>query len=345
MEPTLLGHLSFLLTLSAVAAGEWRALAPLPDREGFAGAFAGVSHGALLFAGGANFPGRKPWEGGQKVWYDQVYVLDAPGGSWKAAGTLPRPLGYGVSVTFGQGVVCVGGGDAKANTAEAFRLEWREGALVTTRLPSLPMPLANASGALVGSRLYLAGGQERPDSRETLRRVWTIDLAAAAPGWTEVDPWPGPARMLAAAAGSDGAFWIAGGVDLVTTGDGPPVRKYLKDAYRYDPGRGWTKVADLPDPVTAPPSPAPADAGGFLILGGDDGAQVGAAPTAHRGFRQQILRYDLASKTWQTAGTLPAPRVTTPCVPWGTSWVVPSGEIRPGVRSPEVWSFRPGNEE
>src|SRR4051794_14537917 len=64
------------VSLNALA-GEWKQLPSLPDAEGFAGSFAGVSNGALLVAGGTNFPGKKPWEGGAKVWYDTVYVLES----------------------------------------------------------------------------------------------------------------------------------------------------------------------------------------------------------------------------------------------------------------------------
>ncbi len=39
---------------------QWRALPSLPDREGFAGMFAGVTGDALLLAGGANFPDQRP---------------------------------------------------------------------------------------------------------------------------------------------------------------------------------------------------------------------------------------------------------------------------------------------
>src|SRR5215211_7728693 len=90
----------------------WTQLPPLPEPLGVAGAFAGVSGGALLVAGGANFPGRMPWEGGQKVWHDRVWVLESPEGLWREAGTLPRALGYGVSVTWRGSMVCVGGSDA-----------------------------------------------------------------------------------------------------------------------------------------------------------------------------------------------------------------------------------------
>ena len=70
----------------------WKQLPPLPDAPGVAGPFAGVSGGALLVAGGANFPDRMPWEGGKKVWLDRVWVLEKPDGVWREAGKLPRPL-------------------------------------------------------------------------------------------------------------------------------------------------------------------------------------------------------------------------------------------------------------
>lgn len=334
-----------LLAASAAAAGSWDRLASLPDKEGFAGAFAGVSSGALLVAGGANFPDKKPWEGGKKVWSDAVFVLERPDGEWRLAGRLPRPLGYGVSATYNDGIICVGGGHAGRNFADVFRLEWKDGRLVTTPLPPLPRPVANACGVMVGDSLYIAGGQETPDAVTTLKTVYRADLSAETLVWEATETWPGPGRMLATAAGFDGKFWLVGGVDLAPDGDSSTARKYLRDAYCYDPAAGWERIADLPIPLAACPSPAPVDDSGFDVLGGDDGSQVGVAPDRHRGFRTDVLRFDAITKAWAEAGTLPAPRVTTPCVLWDRAWVIPSGEARPGVRSPEVWRFRPEAKE
>src|SRR5262249_51702275 len=138
-----------LLAGPSARAADWERLPSLPDKEGFAGSFAGVSNGALVVAGGANFPDKKPWEGGTKRWTDAAFVLEKPDGEWKVAGKLPRPLGYGVAVTHSNGVVCVGGSDANQHYADAFRIEWRAGKLVHTKLPPLPKPLAFASGVLV----------------------------------------------------------------------------------------------------------------------------------------------------------------------------------------------------
>ncbi|HUR53885.1 MAG TPA: hypothetical protein VMZ71_07125, partial [Gemmataceae bacterium] len=293
--------------------------------------FAGVSNGALLVAGGANFPDKKPWDGGKKVWTDRVFVLDKPDGEWKDAGKLPRPLGYGVSVSHRTGVVCVGGCDAERHSAATFRLEWKDGKLVTTPLPSLPVTAAYLCGALLGDDLFVAGGQEKPDSPSALKTAYRINLGDREPKWERLADIPGSGRMLAVSAAHAGAFWVVGGVELV------PGRKYLKDAHRYDPGRGWSRVKDFPTPVAASPSPAPSDETGFFVLGGDDGSQVGVGPDKHRGFSRTVVRFDAKTGEWVPAGELAAARVTVPCVVWGMSWVVPSGEVRPGVRSPEVW--------
>ncbi|QEL17960.1 galactose oxidase [Limnoglobus roseus] len=334
-----------LITVLLASDGQGADFPPLPDSEGFAGPFAGVSNGALVVAGGANFPDKKPWDGGRKVWYDGVFVLEKPDGKWQLAGKLPRPLGYGVSVTHGTGVVCVGGSDAERHYPDAFRLEWKGGKLVTTELPALPKPFANGSGAMVGETFYVAGGQEKPDATSTATAVYRIDLSATRPKWESVEACPGGGRMLAVAAGFDGAFWLVSGVDLVAGKDGRAERKYLKDAYRYDPASGWKPIADLPRPAAAAPSPAPTDSSGFFILGGDDGTQVGAAPDQHRGFSKTVLRYDAKADRWAEAGELAAPRVTVPSVAWGKSWVIPSGEVRPGVRSPDVSTFTPAKKE
>jgi N-acetylneuraminate epimerase len=322
---------------------QWAKLPPLPDPEGFAGPFAGVSGGALVVAGGANFPGKRPWEGGKKAWSDTVFVLDKPDGAWRVVGKLPRPLGYGVSVTHRGSVVCAGGGDVDRHYPDVFRLGWAGRGPVLTPLPPLPRPVANACGALVGEdTLVVVGGQDRPDAAPALRTVYSLDLAAEASRWRELPPLPGDGLILACAAAIDCDLYVAGGASLVAGPDGVPKRTYRKEVYRLRPGRDWERVADLPRPAVAAPSPAPADAGGFYVCGGDDGSAVGfSPPERHPGFARSVLRFDAAGGQWAVAAEWPTPRVVTPAVRWQGRWVVPSGEARPGVRSPDVWAFTP----
>jgi len=328
-------------SVSAADVANWSKLPSLPDKEGFASMFAGVSGGALLAAGGANFPDKRPWEGGKKIWYDTVFVLEKPDGAWKVAGKLPRPLGYGVSVNFG-GVLCVGGSDAERHYADCFRMDWRAGRFSIRPLPSLPLPVANMSGALLGTTFYIAGGIEKPDSTSTLKKFFALDLAANRPAWRELEPWPGPARMLAVAAVQDGSFFLVSGADLSPGPDGKPVRTYLKDGYRYTPGKGWQRIADLPRPAVAAPSPAPAlGQSQFLVVSGDDAAQLTTPPTQHLGFPKSVLAYDTRTDRWTEAAPTPAPRVTVPTAQWNGAWHIISGEQKPGIRSPEVWKMEP----
>ncbi|ECB5850995.1 YjhT family mutarotase [Salmonella enterica subsp. enterica serovar Stanley] len=89
-------------------------------QEGLAGAFSGYSNGILLVGGGANFPGAKQsytngklysHEGIDKKWRDEVYGLI--NGHWQYMGKMNQPLGYGVSVSYGEEVFLIGGENAK----------------------------------------------------------------------------------------------------------------------------------------------------------------------------------------------------------------------------------------
>jgi N-acetylneuraminic acid mutarotase len=332
--------LPLLLVTSSAVADEWKQLPSLPGELGLSGSFAGVSNGVLLVAGGTNFPGKMPWEGGAKAWYDTVYMLERPGGEWKVLGKLSSGLGYGVSAIQQGGLICAGGSDGQRHLRDVVRLERHDGRLRTIKMPSMPKAVANACGAIVGNTLYVAGGIERPEATRATADAWALDLESTKYEWREIEPMPGSGRMLSVAAAVGDAFYVVSGAELSAGSDGKPVRRYLKTGFRNRPREGWKPIADAPRPVVAAPSPAPADAVGFYVLGGDDGTQVDRAPDAHRGFGTTILRYNRATDTWTDVGKTPAPRVTTPCVLWNKMWVVPGGEIRPGVRSPEVWSWK-----
>jgi N-acetylneuraminic acid mutarotase len=325
--------------VSVSAASAWQSLPPLPDTIGFAGPFAGTHQGVLLIGGGANFPDKPPWEGGAKVWHDTVFALEQPGGAWRVAGRLPRPLGYGVALSTLRGIACLGGSDAQRHYADAFWMRWEDGALRFAALPSLPRPCASFSGALLGHTIYVAGGLETPTATNALKTFWALDLEATSPQWRELEPWPGPGRMLAVAAADHRAFYLFGGAGLSGDAQGKPVREYLSDAYRYEPGRGWKRLADLPRPAVAAPTPAPVNADGeLLVMGGDDGSLVHFQPLdRHPGFPKTMLAYSPPNDAWTTRGELPMAHVTTTVVRWNGGWVMPTGEIRPGVRSPNNW--------
>ena len=316
----------------------WSTLPALPDAEGFAGMFSGVSGHSLLAAGGANIVGNR-WEDPlHKKWYDTVFALDRPDGPWRIAGKLPRPSAYGVSITTKRGIVCIGGCNATHHLSNVFLLSLSAGHLQTTSLPDLPVSAAYACGALAGETLYVAGGLEAPDAPSSLKQCWAMDLREKNPAWKEIAPWPGAGRQKAVAGACGDSFFLFGGVETGRDSEGKPTATFLTDAYCYTPGKGWERKADLPFPAVAAPSPAPLrDGSTLLIIGGDDGAHSGFQPPRDQPeFQSRILAYSVPENRWTVLGTAPFSRVTAPTVSWDGGTAIPSGEIRPRVRSPRV---------
>jgi N-acetylneuraminic acid mutarotase len=340
-----------------------RELPPLPDAEGFAGAFAGISENHLLAIGGANFPEKKPWEGGTKVWSDRVYALplsiprsirqgQTPAHPallmnrtpWKLAGRWPNPTGYGVSVTHHNEVLCIGGSNSTQHHSAVIAVRYLNSTLTLRQLPALPNPLANHCGTRVGNLLFISGGQTTPNSAPAESATWTLDLTQPEQGWNRLPDCPGPPRILATAASTGTDFWVVGGASLQRGPDGKPVRTWLKDAWRWSPANGWQQLPDLPAPRVAAPSPAPTLQQSPILLGGDDGSQATSDPRTHRGFNITTLSLSLNpphQSAWTTTTPFPPAVVTTPTVAVDDFWIIPSGEIRPGIRSPATWLLHP----
>ncbi|MFH1716183.1 MAG: sodium/solute symporter [Planctomycetota bacterium] len=225
-------------------------------------------------------------------------------------------------------------------------LAWADGEVDRTALPALPRPRLNCAAALLDTTIYVAGGQESPDGSRAMRDFWALDLSLDKPHWEELEPWPGPGRILAVAAVQDGSLFLFSGCELLTDANGNVLRKYLADAYRYTPSDGkdaaskWTGIADVPRPVAAAPSPAiSAGQSHVLILGGDSGEYADRTfelMDEHPGFSRDVLGYNVITDAWTKIGTLPAGHVTTAAVKWGDRIVISSGEIRPGTRSPKI---------
>ncbi|WP_461782383.1 galactose oxidase [Prosthecobacter sp.] len=332
MRRTLLSFMS-LIVASTAADLNWSQLPPLPDERGFAGSFAGVSRGALVVAGGTHFIDKMPWEGGTKLWYATAFALDKPDGQWRILGKLPKPNGYGVSITTPEGLVIVGGGNATAHFREVFWLQKE------APLPPLPKPCAFMSGCVLDDVIYLAGGIETPTATRALNTFWALDLKQKNAPWQELPPCPGQPRILSCMAAANGAVHLFSGAALKPGRDGKPEREWLNDAWAYQPDTGWQKLANMPRVAVAAPNPAPVVDGKILILGGDDGANANFEPKSkHPGFPRAVLAFDLKAQAWSTAGEVPFSLVTTNAVLWSGQIVIPGGEARPGVRSPQVWS-------
>jgi cyclically-permuted mutarotase family protein len=397
-----------IVSLAAVAGGAvfasaataeltWSAFPPLPPaagqekQPGVASPFVGVHGNALIVAGGANFPDKMPWEGGAKMWWDDIWVLEKqPDGParWltEKSFKLPRRIGYGASVSTPDGVVSAGGSDAERCYADVFLLSWdaRTHEVRREALPPMPEPLANMGGALVGHTLYVAGGQHVMKGATASSAFWALDLSRrnrpAEFKWQVLPTWPGPPRVLPVAATQRTArgaefFLFSGRIP----NPGEPTT-LLTDAYAFDPkSRMWRTISNVGGGkgiCAMAGTSAAAESGEILIFGGDRGqlfleleshdlavealrAKLAAASPeektklersiedhlaakrkiygAHPGFSREVLSYDPNRDTWRVAAQAPVPLpVTTTAVAWSGEVVIPSGEIRPGVRTRDV---------
>jgi len=394
-------------TLSAGKPLKWNQLPPLPDSTiGFAGAFSGVAGGAMLVAGGANFPQGLPWEtkadgsAPPKIYYRDIWVLPAKDASWKKAeAALPAAAAYGVSLPAPGGLLCIGG-ERKTYTQDgAVTLElsrdvyllcydavsgkvsvkdkWLAAGDAPSEvlpLPALPLPLTAMAGAIANDVVYIAGGDS---GKGATRSFFSLDLKqrknAEAFKWKSLPAWPGPPRTHCLAAvqhdGNEACFYVFSGRQM------NPLKLHT-DAYKFTPATGqWKRL----QPVTAGghqrcvmAGTCIADgAGKILLIGGDYGgiflrladtipAAVKAAETrgdhaavqkleaekkklqaSHPGFQSQITAFDTRSEQYSAAGVFPVgSHVTTNAFRWQGGIVIPTGEIRPGVRTRKVWQGR-----
>jgi N-acetylneuraminic acid mutarotase len=326
----------------------WSQLPALPDPLGVAGPFAGVHEDALIVAGGANFP-RPVWQN-DKVWQDAIHVLVRDGGHdrWLDGGKLPRKIAYGAAVSTAEGVLCMGGNDAENTFRDVFLLQFDRArqAVRIVDYPSLPAPCAYASAAMLGKVIYLIGGQSGSSLESATQQVWTLDLSRRddpdAFSWQRLEPMPAARRAfhltLAQQDGAEGAIYVISGrrqqADTI---------EFLRDVWQFTPSTGrWRRRADCPRCVMAGTG---MDWGPnqLLVLGGADGSRFHQADQLrdeHPGFPKQAWAYHIDADHWTSAGQIPSNQVTTIAVRWNDSIVIPSGEVRPRVRSATVWQVR-----
>ena len=366
----------------------WGHLPALPDKEGFAGAFAGIVSNKntekdyLVVAGGANFPKGRPWEkekNPEKVYYDLAFKLEmgAEDASWeKIEGPLGQPVGYGMSVALPKrGSTLFIGGKEQAATDAVWEVTADEsGKLTFAPRLKYPLPIVEGVAGVVGETVIVVGGATNREGGgfRTVQEAYMLDTSQGEGEWKwESLPWPeagtdemARGRVYAVSGVQGEKFYIFGGRDYADSEDPAPGRVHqekldvLADCYVLSlkgVNPEWKSLRDLPRGMSAAPSAAlPVGVSHLLMVGGvsaqywrqqfEDRPDLNGAGDLHPGFERSVWAYDTITDTWVSAGELPqmaggvpvAVPVTTPVVEWKKKFIVPSGEIKPGVRSPQI---------
>lgn len=353
----------------------WSIAANLPapigggEQIGLAGVAGGLHNSALLIAGGANFPDGMPWEGGNKKYWNPIYVLlkNTDGSyTWHdRTFELPRPLAYSASAGIGNGILLIGGENEEGIQSAVQLLQWdasQQEATVQT-MPPLPMPLTNAAAAVIGNTVYVAGG-ETTDG--TSASFFQLDLSTPTE-WKKLPELPVALSHAVAVVQSNGEYpclYLIGGRAQTTSG----ISELYGTTFRFDPRTNqWSELSGISDgdgnPATISAATAVATGASYILLfGGDKGeiftriqqldAAIAATPEqtekqklnteklhlveSHPGFSTDIYLYNTVTDVWTKDGSLPASHVTTFAALWENDILIPSGEIAPGLRTPEI---------
>jgi len=354
---------------------EWQLAAQLQNTNGtistgFAGAINGVCGDVLIVAGGANFPEKSPWEGGEKRYSDEIHILQKQDGKFEwdkqVNLKLPEPIAYCGNTSTPLGIVYAGGENEKGLSKKAFLINWdpKQHQLVIKELPNLPLAVTNVALTSIDNMVYAAGGDMQDSSS---RSFYCIDLKSYHPQWQPLPLLPVALANTVAVAlkGADGTnIFIIGG----RTKTPSQISTLHHTVFEYNTlKRNWSKCADISDGKRimnlSAAAGLPFGHNFILITGGDDGSvfhkietylsKIAKATTTaeserltkeknelninHKGFYRGILLYNTRNNTWTKVGDLPfATHVTTTATKWGEDIVLSNGEIKPGVRTPDI---------
>ncbi len=348
---TLLAALSFLpLQATSVKAVKTSGL-PYPSGHGTAGAYIGaIDPGTVIMAGGSDFETLKPWEGGSKTFFSDIYVLTREGGEYgtsPAGASLPRGMGNGCAVVYGKSLYCLGGLSQGGYMSDIIRIGRAAGGYAAETAGSLPAGFRANAAAVWKNGIYVHGAEGGVNA------LYRYSPESGA--WTRLAGCPG--RILSEGStfvyqhnGREAALYLIGGRG--TDAEGLNIADRV---WEYLPLRdSWEEKAPFTDgcsPVALMYSAACAyGSAHVLVFGGDDGVEfrrrlelegtpgaeeeLRAAFIDHPGFSDKVFAYHAITDTWivldSTDFTLPA--VTT-AVQAGGRILLVSGEQRPGVRS------------
>lgn len=306
----------------------------LPETAGLSALYAAGLETGLVIAGGANFADKPLTEGGRKKFHHHIYRLDSEG--WKTIGMLPEPSAYGAFFSWSGRLVLAGGANA-TGTLQTVYAVGTDGEV--ERLADLPFPIEQGTACTGNGNAYLLGGLS--DGQPV-----TDVLLYAKGRWEVFCTLPEPMVQPVALVSKD-RLYVWGGLN-------PVKREALDYGYVWSDGR-WTRIPGWKEGETLVGAASAVMDGKLYVTGGVDKSLFDTAVTLSGEDLQQYLRQDASyyrfrsglhvfdpdSGTWRTAGSHPGLARAGAALIAGRdgSLYQIGGEIKPGVRTAEVWKI------
>ncbi len=357
---------------------QWKIAAELPPTNGqalgFAGLVAGVHKSKFIVGGGANFPDSMPWRGGKKKYYDDVYVYEKKGKELILTSKrykLPSSIAYAASCATDQGIVVAGGESERGISKKVFLIQWNErsGAIDIKNLPDLAAAVTNAAATVHDDIIYLAGGEA---IGSVSAGFYCLDLNNVATNWKQLPDIPkAVSHPVLVTQSNEGhaSVYLIGGRKKNANG----ISELYSSVFKFDIRKNkWEEKNSLSYALSAGTGVA-VNSKGILLFGGDRGEtfhqteillaaiskekneikkqeliqQKNKLQAAHPGFAKEVLLYNTESDSWIKTGCIPFESpVATAAVKWNNHVFIPGGEIKAGVRTPQILSanLHPGEE-
>ncbi|GAA4301357.1 sodium:solute symporter family transporter [Aestuariibaculum suncheonense] len=341
---------------------------------GFAGMLGGKYEDVIIAAGGANFPNGLPWKGGEKVWSDEIYVFENE--TWvKVSERLPQPIAYSASVSLKDGVLCIGGNNKESFSNRVLHMAYEADSKTVriTNYPNLPEPLAFSTAIVEDNYVYVVGGKNKDFTTNAFYRLNLNEKKQ----WEKLKDFPGAPRALHTIAVQETShskkIFVFGGRNEVSGKKSEALSSYLS----YDLNNNvWTEEGDVEidgnSRVLMGASAVSMGSMHILIYGGCDELifdklenialeinntendsildslteRRDSLLNNHPGFSKEILSFNTITKQWfvynESMSKLP---VTALSFKDDEDFVIVSGEVSPGIRTPEVKRFRIDDQE
>lgn len=331
---------------------------------GYAGAVSGVHQNRLLIAGGANFPEAMPWQGGKKIYHADVFVYHQEEGQIKLVqqnAKLPEAIAYSAVCTTSEGILYIGGENENGISNKVWMIQWNQHkqAVKFIAYPPLPIALTNAAATLVNNTIFVAGGETLQNASE---QFFQLDLNNLSAGWKTLPAIPHAVShtvLVGIAYETNPVLYLIGGRKKNTNG----ISSLYNHVFEFNiNSNSWSAKAALPYALSAGTG-VWYNLDQIIVFGGDKGTvfsqvekmlaaiAVETDPTkkqalinqknqlqiSHPGFSKEVLLYQAKTNQWHALTNIPYDTpVTTTAIKWNDAIFLPTGEIKAGVRSPQI---------
>lgn len=366
-------NILFLISLNGIAQKiNWSVWSQLPIADGqqfqagLAGASSGINNDVMLIAGGANFENGFPWKGAPKKYFNDIYIIRKEGEcfTWiNKTFKLPFNLAYSATVSTSKGMVCIGGENENGVSPKVISLEWNNRKTIVEYhfLPDLPIGVTNASAVVFENNIIVLGGETQT---EALKLVYKLDLNSGAPKWQKLTDLPIPLSHSVVVIQAK-KLYLFGGRAKTKSG----VSQLSNKAFQFDfENHEWKNLKNISekskDVLALSAGVGVAyENDKILLIGGDKGNIFSQIETYnakiadskekgeksrlqiekvallenHEGFSRDIYCFDINKNSWAKFGEMPMlTPLTTSLVNWNNYIFINSGEIKPGIRTPNI---------